>query len=170
MTMLSEHERTWWRDRLDAYLDHELDGAERSRFEALAALDPLLDDELALSRSIQRSLRMERAPLCPDRVTSDVMAHVNADVRNAWTARIRTLFIPPPRILWRPVLAVAVLVAVVVVSALPGTVAPPSDPTVAVAMDDVKWTLAYLSEVGSDTGDSVRNDVLEPIVQSLVQN
>lgn len=170
MTMLSEHERTWWRDRLDAYLDRELNGADRSRFEALAALDPLLDDELALSQSIQRSLRMERAPMCPDRVTSDVMAHVNADVRQAWTTRLRALFVLPPRIMWRPVLAVAVLVTVVVLSALPGATNSTSDPAVAVAMDDVKWTLAYLSEVGSDTGQSVRDDVFEPIVQSLVQN
>jgi anti-sigma factor RsiW len=172
--MLSEPERAWWRDRLDAMLDNELDAGDAARFEALARLDPLLADEWAVMERMQRVLRAERAPLCPDRVSNTVMAHVREDVRRSWMARLGALL--PRTVLWKPMLATAVLVGVVVMAALSGrSVVPvggPSAPPVAVAdaTADVKWVLAYVSGVGSETGRSVRTDVVDPIVNSLSEN
>lgn len=174
MTMLSEPERAWWRDRLDAMLDNELDAGDAARFEALARLDPLLADEWTAMERMQRVLRAERAPLCPDRVTQTVMTHVRNDVRRSWVARLGALL--PRTVMWKPMLATAMLVGVVVVAALFGRTAVPvggvSDSPVAVAdaTEDVKWVLAYVSGVGNETGQSVRTDVVDPIVNSLSEN
>ncbi|MEQ9104932.1 MAG: hypothetical protein RIE53_09545 [Rhodothermales bacterium] len=169
MTMLSEPERAWWRDRLDAMLDDELDAGDAARFEALARLDPLLADEWAVMEKMQRVLRSERAPLCPDRVSHAVMAHVRDDVRRSWTVRLGALL--PRTVLWKPMFATAMLVGVVVMAALSGrTTAPVGGPAVADATEDVKWVLAYVSGVGSETGRSVRTDVVDPIVNSLSEN
>lgn len=166
MTMLSEQERAWWRDRLDAWLDNELDATETARFEALARMDPLLFDELAVMQRLQRELRSERVPLCPDRVVDTVMAHVRRDLRRSWSTRLAALV--PRTVLWRPVLATAVLIGVVVTAALSGRTI--TQPSVATASADVKWALAYISAVGNDTAESVRTEAFEPIVNSLVEN
>ena len=68
----------------------------------------------------------------------------------------------------------AALVLLVVAGALIGRPAPPTQPyadaDVQQALEEVRWTLALLSEVGRQTGNSVRQDVLQERIVTPVQD
>ena len=65
----------------------------------------------------------------------------------------------------KPVFAVAALVLIVVsstqIGGRVGMTSAQSEAEVSQALDDVKWTLAYLSGVGKNTGTTVKANVIE---------
>ncbi len=160
MTVLTENERNWWLERLDAALDGELVAGERERFMELADVDPLLADEWALATAMQEALASEEVPACPARVHAGIEAHVRTFAR----AR-RPLRPADRRAPWKNFVVVAVLAILAVVATLQiGSSGPgvPSAPTaaapnvvVARATQDVQWALAFVSDVGGAAGHSV---------------
>lgn len=164
MTVLTQNERNWWLERLDAALDGDLPAAEGERFMEMAALDPLLADEWALAETMKKALASEPAPACPARVDAAIEAHVRASLRRehggsrtrADRAPKRTL---RPAALWSSVAAVVVLTIVTVVTMRPAppTQVPAGAPTISVdrAKQDVQWALAFVSDVGGAAGHSV---------------
>jgi len=102
-------------------------------------------------------------PECPPRVTRAVLREARRRARAEWRRHIRDGLARAWRHTARPALAMAVLVALVVLAALVTRPPRPAPGGVAVeqALAEVKWTLAYLSEVGRETGASVHRDVLD---------
>ncbi len=164
----------WLDERLEAYLDGELSPEDTAHVERILAQDEAHAEALSLADDIQRGLRRMAAPTISANVATRVIQAARTDVRRSrqarWQQRWKTWM---TRMLltdtWRPALAMATLVALVVSATLIGAptrpaTAPYSASEVDVAMEDVKLALAYLSEVGRRTGTTVRQDVLEQTV------
>lgn len=164
MTTLDEMDRMWWDDRVEAYVDNDLSAEETARFEQYAVMDETLGRELEMARQISSGLGGLPAVECPDHVTDHVMATIRREMaEDAWSylkALVREVLLPR----LRPTLAMAILVFVVLTSALLGgrTTAPDSEVTQ--ALSEVRWTMAYLSDLGRQTGATVRKEALEPLV------
>lgn len=163
MTMYNDIERNWWDERVESFVDGELGPDESARFEAMALLDAGLGHELETAWEISSILHGVPVPRCPDPVTDRIMATVRRDLRQSALHRITDWLANLPIPSMKPVVAMAILMAIVVSSALVGRQAGQSG-EVDQALSDVKWTLAYLSDFGRDTGFSLRTDVIEPHV------
>ncbi len=161
----------WMSDRIDAYLDGDLTIAERERFERLLAEDDRCAKEVALAERIRNEFHLIPEMLCPPYVVQAVLDQTHKADRQegfaAWSTRIAEWL----HAVWQPSLAMGLLLAIVVSGALIGRPAQPAaSDEVAYALAEVKWTLAYLSDVGKQTGESVRRDVLEAHVVQPVYN
>ncbi len=154
--------RDWMDERLEGYLDGDLTPEETARFERGLRRDDWAA-ELRRAASIRDGLRALPLPECPPHVTRAVLREARRRARAEWLHRAREALARAWRLTARPALAMAVLVALVVVAAL--VTRPPRDAParteVEHALAEVKWTLAYLSEVGRQTGASVHRDVLD---------
>ena len=145
-------------ERIEAYVDGELSRRERLEFEAACAADPALWEDVRAAQLIRDGLRSLETPNCPPEVTGAIFEQVRRDARirrgtqsGSWIG------------IWKPALAgLAVIVATVVFVLLrPAPVTEvPTDPEVAEALDEVKWTLAYINNIGNRTGETIRDDVL----------
>lgn len=161
----------WLDDRVEAFVDGTLPADELRRFESALTAEPALRDEIDLARMIGRELPNLGSARCPDHVVSGIMRDVRRDIRQSFTTRLVSALKEGIQPRLRPVLAMVLLVAVVVSSSLvrraPET-PPVASAEVTQALDEVKWTLAVLSDVGRQTGRSMRSDVLEPhVVQPI---
>ncbi len=160
----------WWDDFVDDYVDGSLSDEDMSRLDALKAIDTTLASQIELSRAMRTEFRAMSNVKCPEWVMQDVKRDVRADLlRNMWTRGWETLVGFSTRQL-RPVLATATLIGIVILSSRIGVTGTTTDPAVARALDDVKWTLAYLSEVTRQTGSAVRTEALEPLVLNSMQH
>lgn len=161
----------WLDDRIEAFVDGTLPAGERRRFEAALASRPALRDDVDLARLIGEELPNLAADRCPDHVVTGIMREVRRDIRTAFMSRFVAALKQGIQPRLRPVLAMVLLLAVVVSSSLvrrTPTAAPPATAEVSRALDEVKWTLAVLSDAGRQTGRSVRSDVIEPhVVQPI---
>lgn len=161
----------WLDDRVEAFVDGTLPADELLRFESALAAEPALRDDIELARLIGTELPSLGSARCPDHVVSGVMREVRRDIRQSFMTRFVAALKEGIQPRLRPVLAMVLLVAVVVSSSLvrraPET-APIASAEVTQALHEVKWTLAVLSDVGRQTGRSMRSDVLEPhVVQPI---
>ena len=167
------HTDDWMDARVEAYLDGELPLQERVVFERTLAEDPLWEAEVLLAREVRASLRALPQPACPSFVTDAVLAQVHREARASVVEQVQGWIEQHVLTLWRPALAMAVLVLLVVAGALVGRPPQPvpqyADVEVQQALDEVRWTLALLSEVGRQTGQSVKQDVLGERVVAPVQ-
>ncbi|PIQ63038.1 MAG: hypothetical protein COV99_04730 [Bacteroidetes bacterium CG12_big_fil_rev_8_21_14_0_65_60_17] len=154
MTVLSQHEREWWLERVDAALDGELAAVDHERFLELTEIDPLLADEWALALAMRQTLASEEAPACPARVHAGIEAHVRASLRGERRDRPARRVAP-----WRGLVAAALVMLVVVLTLqlAPNNPGPATTSTTGVAnasvsraTQDVQWALAFVSHVGRD--------------------
>ncbi len=159
----------WWDDAVEAYVDRSLPEEDASRIEELLSIDAALAAEIEMAQAIRREFRALPEARCPDTVSDAVMRRVRRD----FLSNLGTYFrqsIPGfvlPRI--RPAFAMVVLLAIVLVSSWFGGNGQQADPDVAEALQEVKWTLAYLSEVTKQTGSAIRAEALEPLVLDRMQ-
>lgn len=175
-----DNPHAWMDERLEAYVDGDLAPAEARRMEALLAeSDADWEAELFLATRIRAGLQALPQPACPPAVAQVVLEAARRQaVERAgpgWLERAREWFERAWAPFWQPTLATAALVAVVVATALVGRPRPEAElagmspAQVEAALAEAKWTLAYLSQVGRDTGHSVRQEVLENHVVAPVQ-
>lgn len=166
----------WLDDRVEAYLDGDLAAAEAAVFEAHLLQNEVWEEEMLLAEQIRQGLRALPEPWCPPAVTAAVLATVRQQVRQAWWTRLTDGFRQQTALLWRPALAMAALALLVVMASRIGTPSLPApSPTaqraeVQRALAEVRWTLAFVSEVGREAGASVRDDVLAPHVVQPMQH
>ena len=163
----------WMDARVEAYLDEALSIDEQARFEHALAADADWEAELFLARQIRDGLRALPHPECPPHVTAAVLAKVRRQAHASWIDRMETWLQEQWLALWQPALAMAVLLLLVVSASLIGR-PQQQEPAYAEAeiqraMQEVQWTLAYLSEVGRQTGKTVRDDVIADRVVGTVQ-
>jgi hypothetical protein len=143
-------------------MDGELPPEESGKFNDIAWMDDDFKDEVMLARAIATSLRSMEDDVCPDVVMKGVMAHVRKDIRASMWQRVQSFFLGLNVSHMKPALAVVMLFLVVLTSTRIGR--PEQSPAeVAKALDDVKWTLAYLSGVGKTTASSVKSNVIESV-------
>lgn len=162
----------WLDTRVEAFVDGTLPPDELLRFESALAAQPEMRDEIALARLIGEELPNLGSVRCPDHVVSGVMREVRRDIRQSFTRRFVAALRQGIQPRLRPVLAMVLLLAVVVSSSLVRRTpapAPVASAEVIRALDEVKWTLAVLSDAGRQTGRSVRSDVIEPHVVDPIE-
>ncbi|NBC17626.1 MAG: hypothetical protein GVY18_09970 [Bacteroidetes bacterium] len=156
----------WIDDRIDAYLDGDLPEDERAAVEQHLAVHPDAKAEVTLARRVRDGLRALPEPTCPDRVTRTVLAEVHRRQRADRFQRLRAWIERQWLQFWQPALAMSVLLLLIATALLVGQPPQPSpnavaDAEVQHALDEVRWTLAYLSDVSQQAGASVRDEVLE---------
>lgn len=164
----------WMDDRVEAYLDGALSAEEAARFEAHLLQNEVWEEEMLLAEQVRQGLRALPEPWCPPAVPAAVLATVRQQARQAWWVWLTDGFRQQTALLWRPALAMASLALLVVMASRIGPAPTDASSTTAEraevqrALAEVQWTLAFVSEVGRETGASVRDDVLAPhIVQPM---
>ena len=149
----------WAQERLELYLDAELPKNERSALEVHLRICAACCAELETARKVQETLRILPAQAAPEQIIEAVYAHARADLR----ARRRT-WLQSWTSGWRPVLGVAVAAILLIFTTIglqdqePNNTMTPAE--IARAKRQVKWTIAYLSQVGRRTGSTVRDEVI----------
>jgi anti-sigma factor RsiW len=167
----SHHEDASADALIEAFLDETASPEERARVLASVDSEPEFRERLALATAIRDALRSTPGVHAPPDLIPGVMRVVRQEARTAILARARGWLSTAWHIDLRPVLAMATLAAVVVLASLAGRPGEERvDPEVAEALEQVKWTLALLSEVGERTAFHVQNDVLEPHVLGPMQS
>ncbi|NQV71634.1 hypothetical protein HQ496_00825 [bacterium] len=165
MTLYDSDSQEWLDDRIEAYLDGSLPTQDLARFKALAAGNDEVQQALDVARLISASLRSLPDEPCPDFVSRNVMSHVRHDLRKSAWQRVESFFMGIRITYLKPVFAVAALVLIVVsstqIGGQVGVESAQSEAEVSQALSDVKWTLAYLSGVGKNTGTTVKANVIE---------
>ncbi|MCG3198638.1 MAG: hypothetical protein GHCLOJNM_03142 [bacterium] len=150
----------WARENLEAFLDGDLCGPDRARFEEELDASLPLREELELARGLRENLRALPARTCPERVTRAVLNRVEASGRREVPARERA-----PLFAWfnlRSTLAGALAVSLLVLVLVSGPrrkEAATLAPTSAAAARQIEATLAYLAQVGALTGAMVGQEV-----------
>ena len=168
-----EFDCSWVQERIEAHLDGELPDGEANGLETHLRECAGCAAELELAEQVRGGLRMMPLLKCPDPVVEEVYERVRGELRATRRRRLREWMDSWRAPLWRPVAA-----ALVVVLMIGGAVTyqdrePEVSPAeLARAELQVKWTLAYLSQMGRRTGGRVRDDVLwervvEPIQKSV---
>ena len=173
-----DHE--WMDARVEAYVDGELPADEHDRFEAMLDTHPEWQKQVHYAQRIRTELQALPHASCPPQVTDAVFQHTRqqtngaAATENWWNWVWRELDIEM-HTGWKPALAFATLLLVVVTSSL---LTDPQNPAglldqpvttsqqysaaeVQAAETQAKWALAYIAKVGQETGSTVENEVLE---------
>ena len=167
---MSEFDRRWFDDRLEAFVDGELPEHEREQIEELLRADDYAAGQMTLARMVKTQLSDMPWEVCPSEVTRHVLETARREARRNVKRRILDTLHSTWSTVFRPALAVGVFVALIVVGTrIGGDRTPPtSQEEIAATPEDVqkaleqaKWTLAYLSQIGRDAGQSIRREVIE---------
>ena len=149
---------SWTQERIEAYIDGELTSVEQGRLEAHAATCAACAAELEDARRLISALRTLPSLTCPDAVSQALQDRIHQTRQNRSAAKR-----------WYKPLAAAAVLALIAGYHLfdPEPVPPAFSPKeVAQARRQVEWTLAYLGDLNSRIGTTVRDDVIQ---QRLVQ-
>ena len=168
MTMF---DRDTFDESLEAYLDGDLPAKDAQRLEAFAAADEKAGRELRFARRVQERMRALPQPACPPDVTRAVLSAARADARRSFVERLRTAAASSWTTILRPSLAMGVFVGLLIGGSLinrspyqpPVPIVASEEATpqeVARALNEAKWALAYLSNIGRRTATTIRDDVL----------
>ena len=172
----SDANRKWLDDRIEAYLDDELDHEERLRFEQL--LDEATDirQELTYAINIRDELRAIPTPDIPLHLEKAILKEIRKDAWQDFRTRFGSGFAGE---LWhrmlhplRPVLAtflVLVAATVFLFVMLRPNGAETVDETISQAEVDqalleAKWALGYVSQTGRLASNSMQ-DALGPLLK-----
>ena len=154
--------------QLDALLDGMLAGPEKQQLERHLQGCAACQAELQLARQVKQVLTALPEQRCPESVSASALAAARREHSTGWRDVFSGWWARTPKLRWRPVLATAVLAALALFVTFQLTRHEParqfSAEEIALAELDVKWTLAYLGDLGKRTGVSVRDRVLEPEV------
>lgn len=165
MTMREDRNKDWWDERVEAFVDGTLSEKEATEMQTLESVDSLLAREVRMAKQIRTGFKsMAETTVCPDDLTRAIRFSVHAMARKEKMDSVRESI----KQFFSGYRRYVVAGAVVVFVALAVLRSPESGPLpaqeVAQALDDVKWSLALLSDMGSDAAGVVRSDVLEPLV------
>ena len=151
---------SWTQERVEAYIDGELTPVEQGRIEAHAATCAACAAELEDARRLVGALRTLPSLTCPDAVSQALQNRIHRTRQDRWRTAAKR---------WYKPLAAAAVLALIAGHLLfdPEPVSPAFSPKeIAQARRQVEWTLAYLGDLNSRMGTTVRDDVIQ---QRLVQ-
>ena len=151
---------SWTQERIEAYIDGELTPAEQDRLEAHAATCATCAAELEDARRLISALRTLPSLTCPNAVSQALQDRIHQTRQDRWRTAAKRWY--------APLAAAAVLVLIAGYHLFDPEPVPPafSPKEVAQARRQVEWTLAYLGDLNSRMGTTVRDDVIQ---QRLVQ-
>lgn len=167
-------------ERVEAYVDGDLPADERERFEAMLEAHPEWEKQVQYARRIQTELHTLPHASCPPQVLDAVFERTRQRTNGAsateswWNWVWRELDIEM-HTGWKPALAFAMLLLVVVTSSLLTDLQNPaglfdqpvtssqqySAAEIRAAETQAKWAIAYIAKVSQETGSTVENKVLE---------
>lgn len=169
----------WMDARVEAYVDGDLPEDQHARFERLLQAHPHWQDQVHYAQRIRAELQALPHEACPPQVTDAVLGHTRQQTNGAapsgwWNGLWRELDIQV-HTGWKPALAFATVLLVVVTSSLlsdPQDAAGLLDQPVAMthsysaseieaAEAEAKWAIAYIAQVGQTTGSTVERAVFE---------
>ena len=162
----------WVNERLEAYLDNQLPEEEARHVEHWLEGDNRWHEELTLAMHIRDELRSLGSPVCPPHVAQNVIRTARRDAWRSFAGRLNQFFFSGWVTYWKPILATMTLL---IIASMLLFKTPATDPLsaeditqveVEQALDDVKWTLGYVSKTGRLTGDRVE-DALAPLLRDL---
>ena len=162
---------TWVNNRLEAYLDNQLPMEEAQEIEKWLEKDDRWHEELTLALHIRDGLRNLKTPACPPQVSDAVINHARRDLLQNYIHRGRRL-LQGWLLHWKPIIATVTILVIASVAFFrietDSEVSSEeiSQVEVTQALDEVKWTLGYVSKTGRLTGDSVQ-DALAPLLKEL---
>lgn len=181
-----QHE--WMDDRVEAYVDGELSADERARFERILDEHPHWQAQVNYARRIRDELHRMPRPTCPPQVTDAVMsqarqrANGQATQTESWWNWIWRELDIEMQTGWKPALAFATLLLIVVTSSLlsdpqstaglfdqPAVSQQYSTTEIQRAESQAKWAIAYIAQVGQSTGSTVERTVLEESVAAPIR-
>jgi anti-sigma factor RsiW len=157
-------------ESIESYLDDVLSPDETAILEGHFEICARCQHELSIARRVLDGLH-GLAPLdCPDHVTNEVFERIHANITEkppvrrgvveGFLERLRT----KSRLL-QPALASALIVLVVLSVFVVGKLNKPTEEITAAQIEEaeavVKWTFAYVSDVGRRSGLAVRDEVFE---------
>ncbi|MBT8400080.1 MAG: hypothetical protein KJO98_06365 [Rhodothermia bacterium] len=147
----------WLDERVEAYVDGELSGADLERFEAGLTESADLRTAVATARRIREVMASVPLPQCPEPAVADVL-RLASESRRSLSMRDRYIEALRPRRRLVQVFAVAAVVAIGG-SLILRDLGPQNE--VEQGLADVKLALAYVGEAGRQAGDIVRIEVVD---------
>lgn len=162
----------WMDERIEAYLDGALPAEEQEVFENVLASDPVWREEVQLASRISAGLHALPEPQCPPYVTRAILARTRRNARQSYAARILQKVREAGAAAWRPALSMMVLLTVVVGSVIldRSRSVQYATPEVKQAAEDVRWALAFVSDVSRQAGISIREEVFRERVIAPIQS
>lgn len=160
------------RERADEFVDGRLDERAAGLIDTFVVRYPACDHEIRKARLLKSGLRSIDGPPCPGHVVQHVLDTVPAR-KPAYGFRRFHAAVPALRRVWRPAVAIASVVAIAIMFTINQDTSPGhTQDEVDQAVREVKWTLAYISDIGKQTGVTIRDDVVlsqvvSPINESL---
>ncbi|NKB67175.1 MAG: hypothetical protein GKR89_08950 [Candidatus Latescibacteria bacterium] len=154
---------TWTLDRIEAYIDGELDDTQALQLDEHVAACPTCSEQLAQARSLADALRSLPQLTYPAEAVNALQREIRQTRRRRLGAYTRRL----------SAVAAVLLALLGGYSLLDKDQPPPAVESVEVAQArrQVEWTLAYLGNLGNRTGTSIRDDVIQPrLVDPLRQS
>ena len=161
----------WALERIDAHLDGDLPHAEGADLEGHLQQCAACAGELELARQILGGLRALPLQRGPESVVEKVCEQARVDLGARRRQQLQDWLAAWHRPLWRPALGAMLAAVLLVIVAVERWQPEPefSAGELALAEQQVKWTMAYLGQLGRRTGHTVRDEVFRERVVAPIQ-
>lgn len=150
----------WTLARLEAYLDGEALSEEIHEIDAHLEGCPACAGQLALARQVRQSLRELPRLACPERVAQAATARLRRRQTTAWRPRLSRWLTGWRLPVWQPAAAMALVLLVALAVDQRDREPEPTAAEVARAEREARFALAYVGQVGRNTGRTVRDQVI----------
>lgn len=148
-------------ESIELYLDGTLGETGRAALESHTMDCVVCAAELALARQVRAGLAALTVESCPPSVATAALAYAKAHphpARRPWRS-----------LMWRPALAGAVAVALLLITGYVGNNGKVSTPQYSrteleQAREQAKWTLVFINQLSRKTAADLKQDVLQPEV------
>jgi len=179
---------SWFQDRIDLYIDQELDRADNDAFERHVETCAACKEELSLAADVVSELRSLPTQRCPERVVDEAMQRASGETPQHPIRRVLGWLGGRPVLTMRPAMAAMILVVLAASvfvltrheqspfngNAGQQSVAEHSDKELELAKLDAMLAFAYLGRYGRRTVEIVREDVItnrvvRPLGKTIVE-
>lgn len=155
----------WTQERIEAYLDGVLPEAETERIGDHLDTCAACAGELDLAGQIHAALRALPEPDVPEQVIETVFARIRAERRDEFRQRLRLWLNAWKFPHWRPAAATLAVTVLILMGVFLRR--PPEPPATAVSAEELavaeqqaRWALAYVSDVGRRVGLTARDGIV----------
>ena len=147
-------------EHADEYVDGTLQSEIALVFERCTQLYPACADEVRTARLVKEGLQSISSLTCPDHIVDNVFDRISQE-RSITGRRAPNLLLSFLQPGWKPAFATAAVAVVVLMLTLQTPAEPDyTQAEIDQALREVKWTLAYLGDVGKRTSSTIRDEVL----------
>lgn len=161
----------WVLDRIDPFLDGDLPDTEALTLSRHADTCSICAEEITLAQSLQEVLNELPIPVIPVDLAARVFTQIELEERQRSRAKWRPLLDRFKIPTWRSAIGVLATILVFLAggwfwtsdqetSLQPSADAALTPEELALAEEQAKWALAYISDIGLRTGKTVRDDVI----------